>query len=186
MSFIGFIKDENGNYYSENRKIRYIMLEGEALIKFLKDTKGKPRYFHMEIDDEGNRYVFETDRERALKMRSEIDHIRYKERCEKSIGYQIVSANSICDKCENETELIENISYEDDMSVEDLAFRSISRRSVKQVLKMLGSDEYELIYYLYLSQTPMTIRQYAAFKGISHVGALKRKDRILTKLKNIL
>ena len=40
MSFIGFIKDENGNYYSENRKIRYIMLEGEALIKFLKDTKG--------------------------------------------------------------------------------------------------------------------------------------------------
>ena len=186
MSFIGFIKDENGNYYSENRKTRYTMFEGEELIKFLKDTKGEPRYFHMEIDEEGNRYVFETDRERALKMKREMDHIWYKEQCKKSFGYQIVSANSICDICETETELIENISYEDDMSIEDLIVSSINLKKLRCILKKLKHDEYELIYLLYLCKDPLTIREYANIKSIPVMTAHCRKQAVLKKIKKFL
>ena len=186
MSFIGFIKDKNGNYFSENRKIRYIMLAGEELIKFLKDTKGESRYFHMEIDDDGNRYVFETDRERALKMRRELDHIRYKERCEKGFGYQIVSANSICDRCETETELIETISYEDDIGTEDLAFRSMSRKVVRDILKELNDDEYSLVYWLYLAPNRISLKKYAALNKIPRTTVQDKKRKILDKIKNIL
>jgi len=186
MSFIGFIKDENGNYYSADKKTRYRMLEGTKLVEFLESVKGQPRYFYIESDEEGNKYAFETDEERFLKMKSEKDHIRYKRCCEIDSGYQVISLNETCDCCETEMELIDNISYEDDESVETLAFSSLSKKRLRAALRKLTKEEYELIYWVYLAPNRISLKRYAELKKVPRRTMRDRKSKIFEKIKKLL
>lgn len=186
MRFIGFIKDENGNYYSENRKVRYIMLEGTELFEFLKSTEGQSRCFYMEKYEDGSKCIIETNLHKISEINKDKNHSAYLAFWEKETGYEIVLANAICDEAESETELIDTLSYENDESVEDKALRKVAVTDLRKVLCKLSQDEYDLIYCLFLKKGTLTLTKYGERCGLTAMGVKKRRDRILEKLKNFL
>ncbi len=186
MSFIGFIKDENGNYYSEDRKVRYIMLEGEELYKFLKSIKNQSRYFHIEIDEDGNRYAFETDLHTFLKLRKEQNHTNYLLGLESEFGYEIVSANYVYEEALKETELIETFRYDGEVCAEDVVIKMMLIEALRVALKQLSKDEYFLISKIYLSENRLSETQCAKMLGVTQQAISKKLSRIKNKLKIFL
>ena len=48
-----YVIDENGEFYSEDKKVRYKELRGKELHNFLK-SNGANKFFSTDTDDDGN------------------------------------------------------------------------------------------------------------------------------------
>lgn len=66
------------------------------------------------------------------------------------------------------------------ISVEDQAFLNAEKAALKLCLNKLPPDEYQLITALYYHD--ITLREYGDFVGLSQVGVMKKRDKILQKL----
>jgi len=71
-----------------------------------------------------------------------------------------------------------------DMDVEEVAIRELMINKLRDSLKELTKEEYELIFALYYEG--QTEREYALKMGVYHNAVHKRKMRILKKLERIL
>jgi hypothetical protein len=59
-------------------------------------------------------------------------------------------------------------------------------KALHEALKMLTPKEYDLIYHLFLSEKPLSERQYCAVRGLPQKTVNCRKQAILSKLKKFL
>ena len=71
-----FIIDENGEFYSEDRKVRYKELRGKALYDYQSSAEGKGEYMD-DTDESGNGYGMKIPDELKSEFRSEKRHADY-------------------------------------------------------------------------------------------------------------
>lgn len=180
-----YIKDENGIFLSIDGKTKYTCLKGQTLYDFLKTEDGKSRCFHVDIDEDGNKIGIEATPEFLKAEESEKNHAAYLERQKAESGLEVISANIIVRNNETEVELIETVA-DITVNVELEALKAIDLQNLRRALSLLSKAEYDLIYYLFLVDEPLTERQYSAVRGLPQKTVNNRKKAILRKLKKYL
>lgn len=185
MSVQFYIKDENGIFLSIDGKVKYTCLEGQKLYNFLKTKDGRNRCFHVEIDEDGNKIGIEATPEFIKVEESEKNHASYLERQKAKFGLEIISANSNVRNNETDVQLIETVA-DVTVDVESEVLKAIEKQNLHKALKQMSVDEYDLIYYLFLAEKPLTERQYGAARGLPQKTVNCRKQVILSKLKKYL
>ena len=186
MSTKFYIKDENGNILSMDGKTRYTLLEGKAAYDFLKTEDGKRRCFHVEIDENGDKLGIEANPEIEKQYEADERHARYLRQIEVECNVTVVSANMLVSVTgEDDIEMIETFA-DQETDVESSALHNADIKALHEALKMLTPKEYDLIYHLFLSENPLSERQYCAVRGLPQKTVNNRRKRILAKLKNFL
>lgn len=185
MSTKFYIKDENGIFLSTDGKIRYTMLKGKELYKFLKSENGKHRCFYVDFDDNGDKIGLEVDPKDSSDCSKQHERDKYIDRVKEELDITIVSASILVSTPgEDDIALTDTLVDEDEKAdVELMAMRNMDLETLRAALKTLTEDEYKLIYDLYLARTPLTEQQIGDKIGMSQRGVSKRKYRILKKLK---
>jgi len=184
LRIVGYIKDDNGEIYSEDRKVRYRILIGDEFIEYKNSEEGKKKQFY-EMEDDGEIKFFDTTIELQKKFLSEDNHSKYLKRCKAESGVQEVSYNTTV-VLENETvvEMVE--SLEDDTDTADEAINNCDVKRLRRALKQLKEDEYELVFCLYLAPKRMSLKKYAELKKVPRRTMRDRKKKIFEKIKNLL
>ena len=185
MSVQFYIKDENGIFLSIDGKVKYTCLEGQKLYNFLKTKDGRNRCFHVEIDEDGNKIGIEATPEFIKAEESEKNHASYLERQKAKFGLEIISSNGNVRNNETDLQLIETIA-DVTVDVESEVIKAIEKQSLRKALERMTADEYDLLYYLFLSEKPLTERQYGAARGLPQKTVNCRKQAIFSKLKKYL
>lgn len=72
----------------------------------------------------------------------------------------------------------ESVDIESDIEQKDLI------EKLRYAMKSLSDEERDLVYSMFLSESPMTERDYANKTGVSGVAVHKKKTKILKKLKS--
>ena len=185
MKLIGFIKDENGNYYSVDRRVRYKMLENDDFLAYRKSEEGQQKQFHM-MEDADKIMFFDTTPELIQKYESEDNHTKYLFRCQVESGIQEVSCNdTVVTENETKVELIESIADES-ANTEKQAIRNCNIFRLYFALSRLRADEYELVYWLYLAPKRISLKKYAELKRVPRTTMQDQKSMILEKIKSFL
>lgn len=183
MSTKFYIKDENGIFLSTDGKVRYTKLEGKELYKFLKSEDGKRRSFHVDIDDNGDKIGIEAEPEQVRNCSEQHERDKYRNRVKKKLSITILSANAVVSiPGEDDIELIQTL-VDEEVDVEADALHRLDVETLRSALKTLTEEEYKLIYSLFLSDRPMSQREYAREIGMTQKGVSKRQERIFLKLK---
>lgn len=189
MSTKFYIKDDNGNILSMDGKTRYTLLEGKAAYDFLKTEDGKRRCFHVEIDENGDKLGIEASPENESKVKeyeAEQRHARYLRDIEVECKITVVSANMLVSVAgEDDIEMIDTFA-DQDADTEGNAMKRIAIEALRSALGKLTPAEYDLIYHLYLKETPVTERQYAAKLNKPYMTIHNRKVAILKKLEKLI
>ena len=185
MSTKFYIKDEKGRYLSTDGLTKYTCLRGRALYEFLQSEEGKKRCFHVDVDENGDKIGIEADPEVMGEFEAEDRRTRYLRDVEVECNVKIISANvMVYLPSEEEVELQDTIASDCDVELEVQS--SLNLQSLRKALSCLTESEYGLIYALYLSEEPLTERQYAIVKGLAPMTVHNRKKRILQKLQKII
>ncbi len=182
MSKKFYIKDENGLHFSEDRKTRYTLLEGQALHNFLKTEQGKLCCFYIQTDDNGDQVGIETTRANMLKNQAEYVKKKRQIEYENTNNIEVISANTPLPELDG-YELIDTFA-DDSESVEEILMHNEMLKTLHSALRKLTVEEYEMLYHLYLKDEPMTFREYSKFSGIPLATVHNRRTAILKKLKN--
>lgn len=182
MSKKFYIKDPNGTLLSGDGSVRYSCLEGRALYKFLQTEDGKRRKFHIEVEDNGDEMGIEVDIDYPAELSEQRERDRYLKKVVAKLHITFVSANTIVStQGEDEIELIETLAGEDD-PMEAAALRSIDLETLRNALKTLSPEEYQVIYQLFLAKEPVSESVLAKRLGISQQAVSKKKKAIIAKL----
>lgn len=183
MSTKFYIKDNNGNYASFDGNTRYTMLEGKALFDFLKSENGRHRTFFVDIDEDGNKTGIEADPKMMTICNEQHERDRYRMKLKNKLNITVIPSGTVISvPGEDKIELIEAIA-DSEADVEANAMRKFELETMRKALQKLNLDEYHLIYHLYLSDEPVTERQYAKSRGLHYMTVHNRKVAILKKLK---
>lgn len=183
MSTKFYIKDENGKYLSTDGQIKYTLLEGKELYAFLKSEAGRCRKFHVEPDESGNKIGIEIEPKMTTRSAEQHERDRYRNKVKAELNITIVSANTVISiPGEEDIELIQTIP-DDDADVEESALHNIDLETLRGALKSLSTEEYKIIFSLYLAKFPLSERQLAAKMGIAQMTLNYRKQVALRKLK---
>lgn len=189
MSTKFYIKDDNGSILSIDGKTRYTLLEGKVAYDFLKTEDGKSRRFHVEIDDNGDKIGIEASHEkqdRVKEYEAEQRHARYLRDIEVECKITLVSANMLVSVAgEDDIEMLETIA-DQEADTESDALKELSLQALRSALGKLSPAEYDLIFHLFLSDTPLTERQYAAKTNKPYMTIHNRKVTILKKLEKLI
>ena len=178
-----YIIDENGEFYSEDRKVRYKALSGNALHVFLASDQGKEKFFSTDTDSNGNVIGIEIPDNYRAEYEKERLHSKYLR--EIRSDYITISLN--IESGEDGTETLESFLPDEES---DEFFDIISKREqihlLKNILPSLDKEEMELIFHLFLSDEPMTEVEYAEKIECSRQVVAYQKRLILDRLKKIL
>lgn len=184
MSTTFFIKDIRGNYYSEDKSVRYTMLSGEELFDFLKTENGKKRRFCVYLDEFGNKIGFETEPKKVYACAEQRERDRYRHKLKAKRSITIISANAVVSiPGEDDIELLETV-IDEDTDVEESALHNLDLETLRNALQTLTNEEYYIIYHLYLDKNPMSEKEIAKILKISQQAVSKRKKVIFSKLRN--
>ena len=155
-------------------------LAGQEFLALVRSAEAAGRYFvKLENAQDGTAIVIEATKANYLAWRKEKRHREYLETC--AGDKHIVSYHALkTDDGYYGEETLED--KEVDVLSESLA--AIARETLKAALASLSADEYELIAYLYLAEKRGTERGYAALHGVTQKAINKKKNSVLTKLKN--
>ena len=167
-----------------NSEDNWIMMSIAEFNEFIKTPVAKGRYFAdvgaHEYSDTW--YVVECDKETALKWRRELNRHYYLKRMERESGLKTVSMSSLII---NEEEYNgEEILADSDADVVAEVMQKMAFETLEKVLDSLTAEEYDILYNLYLTDEPLTEREYGMLKGIPQKTLNDRKIRILKKVKS--
>ena len=167
-----------------NSEDNWIMMSIAEFNEFIKTPVAKGRYFAdvgaHEYSDTW--YVVECDKETALKWRRELNRHYYLKRMERESGLKTVSMSSLII---NEEEYNgEEILADSDADVVAEVMQKMAFETLEKALDSLTAEEYDILYNLYLTDEPLTEREYGMLKGIPQKTLNDRKIRILKKVKS--
>ena len=184
MSTKFYVKDNNGEFYSEDRKIRYKLLKGKQVIEDM-DLAGRKRQKYFAIfNGKNSKIAIEGDRTKVIKYRSEDRRADYQKEVKQKLGYVIVSGDAPLP--ENGDITLFDVILDDSITMEDRLVDLDEHERLMLAIALLDKDERDLIYKLYLSETPMTERAYAKSKSLHYMTVHNRKVAILKKIKIFL
>lgn len=177
-----YVVDENGEFYSEDRKVRYKELRGKALYDYQSSAEGKGEYMD-DTDESGNSYGMKIPDELKTEFRSEKRHADYL--TEHSKGYITISLDmNVGEEAEETLEAF--ICAEDSDDVYNTVLRRERINKLNNILPSLDKEEMELIFRLFLSDNLLTEGEYAELIGSSQQAIHYRKKEVLDRLKKFL
>lgn len=139
------------------------------------------------VEKEDIYYCFECDYKQYKKYRAEKEQKARKEKADKEDEIKYGSVRLLSLDAEFVDDSGDPYSLHDMIADEDSLFENELIKSLmfQQVLNALSKDERELIYAIYLSDNPMTIRDYAEITGVHFTTVNYRKKKILEKLREL-
>lgn len=174
-------KDENCNGINPE----WVEMTGKEFIEFKRKTENKHRKFAEYIDEnqETATIVMEVTQDSYNRWHCE-DVVRRRKRTEKNeAGYKEISMDEeICGQ-NIEDLTLHDVVADESVDVEQDVIKHCEINQLREVLKKLTPEEMELIEALYLSENPMTERDYAEKLGLCRSGLHKRKIMVLKKIK---
>lgn len=183
MSTKFYIKDKNGAYLSTDGKVRYKLLQGRKLYDFLQTRDGQSRHYHILSEPNGDKIGIETDTEQHPKYGEQHERDRYIQKVQAELQITMISANvPVYISSEEDIDLLDTL-VDEDADVEDTVLHNMDLETLRDALRSLTSEEYKLIYHLYLAKTPMTERELSKATGIPQTTISYRRKSILKKLR---
>lgn len=175
-------KDENCNGVNPE----WVEMTGQEYFEFKRNLENKHRKFIEYIDeyDESDTVVLETTKKKYDEWNREMHRQLYYKKMEKHFVKAFVSLDMDVDG-EEEMTLHEAVA---DMRVNLKATveKNILVEKLGMALKTLSTEEQDLVYAMFLSDSPMNERDYADLLGMSKTAINYRKKIILKKLKVFL
>lgn len=165
----------------------WVEMTGKEFLEFKRRPENKHRKFIEHIDEyqETSTIVIETTQEKYRQWHSE-DVSRKRKRDEnRKLGYIELSMDEEINSIHAEEMTLHDVIADDSVDIAKEVLKHCEINRLKEVLKMLSTEEMELINALYLSKTSLTVRAYAEQLGMSHVAVLKRKKAVFEKIKKL-
>ena len=170
---IYYFENENGTFFSEDGKRRFIRLSGKKAYDYMRENKTGDSYFVQTVTDDtedGEKVFVEVPKSSVSVYRGGTYHAQYlsKMRHPTEDG----DGTAVVDK------------YSDDgHTVEDAVIREINLEILRRALKSLKDEELKIVRSLYLDDNPMSERQLSKELGVSQKTVNNWKRRVLDKLK---
>jgi len=156
--------------------VEWIAINGKEFYQLITSSAGKGRYF-IDMED----FMIESSEKEYADWRKEKDHSDYLRSHEDK--RQILSLYSDMVTQDGNGE---NLFQNEVLSTEDRALRSLEFEELKKALSLLESNEYYLIYALFLSPKQQKETELAKKFGVTQSGISWQKKKILEKLKSLL
>ena len=182
---IFYIEDKNGNYFSADRKRRFICLSGKAAYEYLSNHKGK-RFYKLTPEEENEDCVFvEIPKSKVGVTRKAERRKQYVADTKKESGISEISLYAIQDGESGERCTGEELIGDSSISVENDAIHRIQVEKLYQAVQSLSEEEQILIARLY-NQKPATIIELSKEMNVHYSTISRKHNAILRKLKKIL
>ena len=182
MSAIYYVIDPNGEVYSEDKKVRYTILKGEAAYAFLRSDQGKNRCFIKTSNEDDLPISMEIPRDMVAEFRSKKNHSDYLKLLE--YQYQTLSLDAPISE-EDDEPLVSQIADPDEDVVAKVV-RKETIESVRKALKVLTDKELLVIVTMYLGEEDLSEREVASILGLPQKTVHNVKTRALKKLSTFL
>lgn len=182
---IFYIENEKGNYFSTNRKRRFIRLVGKEAFHYLKKHRSQIAYFYpTTTEEDGGHLVFvEIPEESASKIRSDLNREKYVKDTLKKSPYVIIS---LFDQAEGEEELtVQDTVIDESVNVEDKVILEIELEMLRRALKVLSDDDLRIVYSMYLSDDPLSETKLSEILGIPRTTLMSHRDQIFSRLRRL-
>lgn len=156
--------------------VEWVEMSGREYYRFVTDPSNKNRYF-LDMGD----VVLECTEAEYKRYKAEDDHRNYIQ--EQNEDMIIMSLNTM-----EQQEILDGTDVIADMeqNVEESALYNLLKNDLRKALQCLPKYDYWLIYELYLSVPPKTVRQLSKESGTPVMTLQNRKLRIIKALKKIL
>ena len=161
------------NPHCRKKEIEWVELGGREFYQFINDPENKDRHF-VDMDD----VVLECAPEQARGHRSEVNHRNYLKEQEEE--WSIVSLYAFED---DDGMCGEDIIADLTQTVEETAISNLQKRTLREALQMLSTEDYMIIEYRYLSHSSMSEADIGAIFGLTQSGLSRRLKKIRTFLK---
>lgn len=181
---IYYFENENGTFFSEDGKRRFIRLSGKDAYDYMRENKTGDSYFVQTITDDtedGEKVFVEVPKSSVSVYRGGTYHAQYLSKMRKKKHYRIVSLSHPTEESDG-TAAVDKYG-DDGHSVEDAVIREINLEILRRALKALTDDELKIVRSLYLSDNPISERELSRELGIPQKTLNNRKKRVLNKLK---
>ena len=182
---IFYIEDKNGDFFSTDKKRRFIRLSGKAAYEYLSIHKGK-RFYKLTPEEENEDCVFvEIPKSKVGVTRKAERRKQYVADTKKESGISEISLYAIQDGENGERSTGEELIEDSSISVENDVIHRIELEKLYQAVQSLSEEEQELVARLY-SKKPATIIDLSKEWNV-HYSTISRKHKaVLKKLKNFL
>lgn len=180
-----YIENENGNFFSEDGKRRFMRLTGKAAYDYLSSEEGKNKHFMKtsSYEDGGELEWIEVPEALVPEHCKAKRRAQYVSDCIEESGFITISMYAAEDDEESDFASGEELIVDSSCNVEEQAIQNIEISVLREALSTLSDKQKELINYLYLSPNPLTMEEVATILGINVSNVCRRKNTILKKLK---
>lgn len=163
----------------------WIFMNSYEFAMFMKTEEGQKRKKNFgQIDacgEEDDIIIAECGEECAKEWRAEKDAHDYLKECEAESGIETVSFCAVND--DGEKVNLEEMIADSESDVFEDVLKTATHEALMVALGKLSDKDYKAIYYLYLSENPMTEEEYAMICGCTQQAIHFRKKEALKKLK---
>lgn len=165
-----------------NSEDNWIIMTGRQFCRFLETEDGQRRkknFATLEGDDEAPTIVIECDNEHVKAFDAERKREKYRREvrsCYKHIGFECVT------RPEGTLTYAEVVPSEAP-SPEEILISKFEKELLYEAIEMLTQNEKEMTVASFLTKNPLSVKEYAALKGIAEPTACITKMRALKKLK---
>ena len=200
-----YFEDENGTYFSPKKTRLFKKLSGIEAYDYLNEEaqKGiKHRFLRFDIEHPSpikevdgyepeppaepiiEKVFVEVRPEQVKKMRIGERRKQYVNQCVQKSGIETISLYAPLHDQEDIT--VEETVALPEKSVEDLALYEIELEILRGALAKLSDAEFNLIYSLFFSKTPVTEAKLAEEYGITQPAINQKKNAVIKKLKKYI
>lgn len=176
MSTKVYIRDENGSFYSENRKTRFRMVVVEKFDDYINSEECIGKAFFRMYDSEGCKIAIEGNAEIIEGYIKERRHSRYIKDSMDELGIVVISGDAPVKDADSPT-IFEKI-VDDSFSFEELD----EVLSLRMEFKKLDEEEQQLIKRIFRAERCLSEKEVAKQMRRSQQTISYRKGVVLEKL----
>ena len=155
--------------------------------EWLNTPDGVSRKIHFgkifQVDKNDSTIYIECEEKEQKKCKRIADEQYYRKTVRKEVGYKLIPYQELT---QEETVSGEEVIPDTEINIEEDAMKRLEIEYLRKALDCLSKDEKELLYRIYLSESPVSRREYAKQIGLSHRTVNYRVELVLKKLRNML
>ena len=177
MSKHFYFIDPNGRFESEDGSVRYSFLKGKKAFDKLKERKTR----FMRYQDGEDEILIELCPEYSQNYRKYENREQYLLELATESKVAVLSLDNVIEIDGEEVVYHDVVASDYDLEAEVLKREELLL--LKKSLNALSKEERQLISAIYLVDEPISAREYAKLKGVSHTVINRRVERIFKKMR---
>lgn len=181
MSKHFYFIDPNGNFASEDGTIRYRLEKGKKGMETVRAMRMQREVYFYEYQEGEDKILIETDMTFYQGYLKQKNREQYLLEIEAECKPVLLSLDNDMEIDGEEVVYHEVIASDYDLEAE--IFKREELSILKKALSALNKEEQDLINAIYLSDNPVSAREYAKAIGVSHTVINRRMERILRKMR---